>query len=73
LSPGRFVMHFVMQMHRLVEAQKRLDNAVRRSEMIVRSEYVADVLAGLAGIGPEGGRRSASRQSATSSISFLTG
>jgi hypothetical protein len=43
-----------LQMQRLAETQKRLENAVRRSETMVRSEYVADVLAGLAGVGTEG-------------------
>ena len=39
---------------RLLRAEKPLDAAVRRSEAIVRSDYVDEVLRGLADVGAEG-------------------
>jgi site-specific DNA recombinase len=43
-----------LQLKHLTDVQKRLDNAVRRVEVIVRADYVETVLAGLSDIGPEG-------------------
>ncbi|MBN1459650.1 MAG: recombinase family protein [Armatimonadetes bacterium] len=43
-----------LQMRRLMDAQKRLDGAVRRSETMVLADYVDETLRGLADIGPDG-------------------
>jgi len=42
-----------LQMRRLLDAQKRLGGAVRRSEIMVLADYVDEALRGLTDIGPE--------------------
>ena len=43
-----------LQLKRLTDTQKRLDLAVRRTETIVRADYIEEMLRGLSDIGPEG-------------------
>lgn len=43
-----------LQLQRLQQAHKRLDDAVRRAETLIRADYVEEVLRGLADIGPDG-------------------
>jgi hypothetical protein len=43
-----------LQIQRLADTQKRLENALRRSQTMIRSAYADEVLAGLFGIGPDG-------------------